>query len=135
MLSLLAVSSAFGATLSAIACEKGRIDGSRYVLAAQQAMVLGQLAREQYIHEAHTLLVRDDTHIGHHGAWVDRFQSEISQFRHLVPHDELAQLDRVAADSHEVAELFAHEIVPAVLNGDQDAARLAPEGRTRGGSE
>lgn len=122
---LLAGLSAAGAILTSVACHQGRAESARYAGAARQAIELGQLAREQYIHEAHTLLVRDRTHVEHHDAWVGKFQAAIAAFRPLVPAADLDRLDRVAADSHEVAEVFAHEIVPAVLRSDQQVVRLA----------
>lgn len=120
---LLASLSALGATLTSVACHRGRIESARYAQAARHAIELGQLAREQYIHEAHTLLVRDQTHVEHHDLWVGKFQAAIQHFRPLVPATELARLDQVAADSHQVAEVFAHEIVPAVLRADQEEVR------------
>lgn len=122
---LMAGLSVAGAVVTSVACHQGRAESARYAGAARKAVELGQLAREQYIHEAHTLLVRDETHVEHHDAWVGKFQAAIQAFRPLVPAADLARLDRVAADSHEVAEVFAHEIVPAVLRSDQVAVRLA----------
>ena len=139
---VLAVLSAAGATVTSVVCHRAREESARFASAARQAVHVGQLAREQYIHEAHTLLVRDGTHLSHHMEWVKRLQDAILAFRPLVPAAEQPRLDRVAADSHEVAELFAHEIVPAVLLSDQEAVRrshakaeLAVERMTRTADE
>lgn len=114
-----------GATATAVVCHQAREESARYAAAARKAVQVGQLAREQYIHEAHTLLVRNETHLDHHTQWVARLREAIVAFRPMVPAADRERLDRVAADSHEVAELFAHEIVPAVLRSDQDGVRIA----------
>ena len=42
------------------------------LLESCRAALLSVLAREQYIHEAHTIILRDHSHVGHHDVWVDK---------------------------------------------------------------
>lgn len=121
----LGMMSAAGATATAVVSRNARQESARFADAARKAVRVGQLAREQYIHEAHTLLVRDGSHLHHHMEWVKRLQEAALAFRPLAPAAEQIRLDRIAADSREIAELFAHEIVPAVLRSDQDAVRAS----------
>lgn len=121
----LTFASALGALVTMIACHEGRAQSRRFASAARNAAQLGQLAREQYIHEAHTLIAGDRSHVAHHDQWVDRFQREIVSFRPFLEPNEQAELDAIAVDSHEVAHLFSEQIVPALEHGDAVAARAA----------
>ncbi|TAK18829.1 MAG: aminopeptidase, partial [Myxococcaceae bacterium] len=40
---------------------------------ARRARALGVFAREQYIHEAHTIILGDHSHVGHQQEWVTTF--------------------------------------------------------------
>ncbi len=125
LLAVLTALAATGAVGSAVACHTGRIESERLEEAARRATQVGLLAREQYIHEAHTVLVGDQSHVGHHDAWVGRLHSEIEAVRPLLLESERSQLESVESRSREVARLFAEEILPAVMRGDRPGVAAA----------
>lgn len=97
----------------------------RFEIAARRAASVGILAREQYIHEAHTIIAGDSSHVEHHDEWVARFEREVSRFRADLSPDDAERLDAVLADGRELAHIFADVIVPAVTHGDLSKARAA----------
>ena len=48
-------------------------------VASRRAALLSVIAREQYIHEAHTIILRDRSHVEHHDAWVHKLRSELDE--------------------------------------------------------
>ncbi len=124
-LGALTVASGVGAVSTALVCHLGRVESERFEDAARRAARIGQLAREQYIHEAHTVLVGDRSHVDHHDVWVDRLHAEIAHIRPMLTDNERHQADLVEEHSRDVARIFARDIVPAVMRGDHDSVRVA----------
>ena len=119
---LVSASAALG---TALACGRAMTSAHRYESAARKAASLGRLAREQYIHEAHTILLGDHSHLDHHDAWVHRFQAEAEAFRADLPEDAARRVDEILTSSRELARVFADAIVPAVSRNDHAAVAAA----------
>jgi len=92
---------------------------------ARQVRALGVGAREQYIHEAHTLVVGDRSHVEHHGRWAEHFRRTTRALATELPSEERPRLDAIVARSVAVEQAFAREILPAVDRGDRAAVRAA----------
>ncbi|MCC7543080.1 MAG: HAMP domain-containing histidine kinase [Deltaproteobacteria bacterium] len=92
---------------------------------ALDALRLGVAVREQYIHEAHTIIEGDRSHLGHHGDWVARVRRDTRRLASAVPPGERWRLDRTAETSAALVRLFEIDIVPAVERGDRNAVRSA----------
>jgi two-component system NtrC family sensor kinase len=94
---------------------------------ARDVRALGAGAREQYIHEAHTLVVGDRSHVAHHGRWAEHFRRETRALAAELPAAERPRLDAIVRRSVEVEQAFAREIVPAVDRGDRAGLSEAHE--------
>lgn len=94
-------------------------------MASRRAALLSVVAREQYIHEAHTIILRDHSHVSHHDEWVHKLGDELCALRPDVDADGAARLDAIGRASRELAELFATTILPAVDRRDADEVRRA----------
>lgn len=89
------------------------------------ALGLSLAVREQYIHEAHTILEGNATHLHHHDRWVARARREAEALDGREPSPAEGHARRVAAASAELDALFADRIVPAALSQDAVAVRRA----------
>lgn len=92
---------------------------------ARDVRALGVGAREQYIHEAHTIVVGDRSHVAHHGHRAERFRRATRALATELPPEERPRLDVIVARSVAVEEAFAREILPAVDRGDRAAVHAA----------
>jgi signal transduction histidine kinase len=90
---------------------------------SRRAALLSVTAREQYIHEAHTIILRDHSHVGHHDEWVVKLNTELTALRTDVTPEEAARLDAIRAASRDLSRLFASSILPAVDRQDYDEVR------------
>ena len=89
--------------------------------AIKESLTLAMAVREQYMHQAHWLIERDDEHLDHSGEWLDRVERGVRVLRPLVPTAEHQRLDGVATDSRALDDLFRVSIRPAAKRGDMDA--------------
>lgn len=120
------VFTAGAATVLTAVASKAAIERAHELeLAARRAALLSVFAREQYIHEAHTIILHDHSHVGHHNEWVAKLGEELSELRPTVDREGTATLDEIGRASHELSELFATEIVPALDRHDGQAVRKA----------
>ena len=108
-----------GAIAAGAIYRKNLATAHRFDDAARKAASIGILAREQYIHEAHTIIVGDRTHVQHHDAWVAEFERQISGFPSDLGGEQAQLLVRIAQESKALARIFAEEIVPAVTGNDE----------------
>ena len=109
-----------GMLVSLINQVSGHVDDMRRDEAGiKESLGLATSIREQYIHQAHWLIERDDEHIHHYGEWLDRVKKGVSALTPLMPeHQET--LSSVARDSAELDRLFFEEVVPAAKAGDAE---------------
>lgn len=91
------------------------------------ALGLSLAVREQYIHEAHTILEGNATHLHHHDRWVERAQRDASELEERAPRAAAGRARRVAQASVDLDAIFAERIVPAALAQDHVAIRRAHE--------
>lgn len=90
-------------------------------VAISESLALSMAVREQYIHQAHWLIERDDDHLEHSEEWLQRVERGVRVLRPLVPDSAHAQLDGVASDSRTLDELFRVSVRPAAQRGDAAA--------------
>lgn len=93
-------------------------DMRRDELAMHEGLMLGVAVREQYIHEAHTLIERTDTHLDHHHSWVEEVRRSADLLEGRVPAAERWRVTRIAETSSTIDEAFRNEVVPAMERGD-----------------
>lgn len=86
--------------------------------AMHEGLMLGVAVREQYIHEAHTLIERNDTHLDHHHTWVEEVARSAALLHERVPQSERWRVQRIADTSTEIDEAFRTSVVPAMAAGD-----------------
>ncbi len=91
---------------------------------ARRARALGVDAREQYIHEVHTIVLGDRSHVQHHSEWAGHFRVEARMLARELPADRSA-LHAIVASSLRVDHAFRDDILPAVDRGDRAAVRAA----------
>ncbi len=111
----LVVATGAGTVLTAVTARGAILAAHGYEVASRRAALLSVIAREQYIHEAHTIIVRDRSHVGHHDEWVKKLRAELEALRADVgAEEEAARLDVIHAASHDLTTLFSESILPAV---------------------
>jgi signal transduction histidine kinase len=96
----------------------------RDVALARKARAFGVDAREQYIHEVHTIILGDRSHVTHHAEWAGHFRVEARMLARELPADRPA-LDAIVQSSLTVDRAFREEILPAIDRGDRAAVRAA----------
>jgi signal transduction histidine kinase len=115
----------FGLALVVTLVGLGRIgDAEREVARLDHAKHAGHqaaaLAREQYIHQAHTLLEWNGSHLGHYGEIATEARHATEHLYALADTDatrrEADAIARLVADSDRI---FRDEVVPAVLRNDR----------------
>jgi signal transduction histidine kinase len=108
---------------TAFISRKGILRAHAMEVMSRRAALLSVTAREQYIHEAHTIILRDHSHVGHHDEWVVKLNTELTALRTDVTPVEAARLDSIRAASRELSRLFASSILPAVDREDYNEVR------------
>lgn len=81
------------------------------------------LMREQYIHQAHTLIAWDDSHLGHYGEVAARAAEAVQGLRPAVSRDDLPLVERMAVVVEDSHRAFLDETMPTVRAGDRARAR------------
>lgn len=89
--------------------------------AIREGLNLATAVREQYMHQAHWLIGRDEEHLDHYARSLERVEQGIRVLRPLVPEAERHRLDQIEADSREVDEVFRGTVRPAAERGDRSA--------------
>ncbi|MGB5222131.1 MAG: ATP-binding protein [Polyangiales bacterium] len=89
--------------------------------AIRESLVLATAVREQYIHQAHWIIERDDDHLEHYQEWVERVRYGAETLKPLLPEDERWRVEQVLSDSKALDEVFQGVLVPAVNKGDANA--------------
>lgn len=98
--------------------EVARLDHAKH--AGHQAAAL---AREQYIHQAHTLIEWNDTHLGHYGEVSEKAREATEMLRALVTGPAARkQADEIARLVVESDRRFREEVVPAIGATDRSHA-------------
>jgi signal transduction histidine kinase len=84
----------------------------------RQSLALATDIREQYMHQAHWLIERDDEHLEHQQEYAGRIRASIEKLRPAVSEQHQAELDRLGDVSRELERLFADELMPAARGND-----------------
>jgi two-component system NtrC family sensor kinase len=120
-----AILALFALALVVILMSMGRIaDAENLVARLDHAKHAGHqaaaMAREQYIHQAHTLIEWNDSHLGHYADVVEEARAATEHLRATVDTDDTRrqadEIARLVAESH---RLFEAEVVAAVLSNDR----------------
>ncbi len=82
------------------------------------ALELASAVRDQYAHQAHTIIIGDMSHLGFYGDAEKRVLELTRQVRgHVEGAEELAWVDDIESASAELDRIFRERIVPAVVAG------------------
>lgn len=104
--------------IAAAESEVARLDHAKH--AGHEAAAL---AREQYIHQAHTLIEWDHSHLGHYTEVADAARSAAERLRNMVISAEgRRQADEIASLVAESHDVFRAEVIPAVAANQHDQA-------------
>jgi signal transduction histidine kinase len=86
------------------------------------------LAREQYIHQAHTLLAGDRSHLDHYDRASKAAAEATEHLEMVAPDDDSRQrATEIASLVHESDRLFREEVVPMVGTADRSATKELAE--------
>lgn len=95
---------------------------ANYNAGVRTALTLASAVRDQYAHQAHTIILGNDSHLGFHRHASDNVQALIRQLeQQLTDPEQRAFITEIAHSSQELNQLFLEQIVPAVLKKDQAA--------------
>lgn len=87
-------------------------------VAIKESLTLAMAVREQYMHQAHWLIERDDEHLERSHRRLKSVERGIRVLRPLLPAPERYRLDAVASDSHALDDHFRDAIRPAARRSD-----------------
>jgi signal transduction histidine kinase len=118
LLVALVLASGAATVLTALASRSAIVEAHGLELTSRRAALLSVVAREQYIHEAHTIILRDRSHVGHHDEWVSKLNSELGELRADVDAEGAGKLDEIGRASRELSEIFSTRILPAIDRQD-----------------
>ena len=113
-----------GAIIAGATYRKNLATVHHFYVVAHKAASIGVIAREQYMHEAHTIIVGDRSHLAHHDAWVAEFEREISAFPPDLEKEQSGLLQSIRSESAALTHTFAAEIVPAVTTTARDTTAV-----------
>jgi two-component system NtrC family sensor kinase len=118
LLVTLVLASGASAVFTALTSRQAILRAHEMEVASRRAAQLGVFAREQYIHEVHTIIVRDHSHVEHHDVWVDKLGDELPELRAIVDDAGAKRLDAIAHASDDLKRAFSKEILPAIDRHD-----------------
>lgn len=94
---------------------------------SRRAALISVVVREQYIHEAHTIILRNHSHLAHHEEWVHKLEIDLDALRGEADETGRGELQSIRNASLELRRVFSEEIVPASDRGDLEGVRAAHE--------
>ena len=119
--------SAAVAVFIALASRSAILEAHDLEVASRRAALLSVIAREQYIHEAHTIILRDRSHVEHHDEWVHKLRFELDELRSDVGPEGASRLEEIGTTSQELSKIFASAILPAIDRQDWGEVHRAHE--------
>jgi signal transduction histidine kinase len=97
----------------------GLLETKQYEEGVRLSLALSSAVRDQYAHQAHTIILGDDSHLPLYAGAHRHVTSMIEQVRrHASLPDERAWVDDIAAASDKLDHVFRERIVTAVLRRD-----------------
>lgn len=107
----------FGEISAGLKHTQARVDGLRL------ALDLARAVRDQYAHQAHTIIIGNDSHLGFYAEAKDRVRKLTDEMHWLVEReDERGWVREIQAGATELDQIFTARIVPAVMAGQTAAA-------------
>lgn len=100
-------------------------EAQRWERAGRRASDIARLAREQYVHQAHTVILGDLRHSRRHDERAATLLARIDDLRRLADASDAETLDALGDDSKRLAEFYTQTILTALGSGDQARLRLA----------
>ena len=89
------------------------------------SLELASAVRDQYAHQAHTIIIGDASHLGFYGEAREKVLRLTRALRQAAENaDERALVDQIEAESGRLDEIFRDRIVPAVLRGERTSVKL-----------
>jgi two-component system NtrC family sensor kinase len=84
------------------------------------SLELASAVRDQYAHQAHTIIIGDQSHLAFYGEARDTVLRLTRTLREATDRpEERALVDRIEAESARLDRIFREAIVPAVVRGDR----------------
>lgn len=127
LLVALVVTSGAATVLTGLASRSAIMEAHDLEVASRRAALLSVIAREQYIHEAHTIILRDRSHVEHHDAWVHKLGAELDQLRPDLDAEGAMKLAAIGKTSRDLSEIFSTAILPAIDRQDWTEVHRAHE--------
>jgi two-component system, NtrC family, sensor kinase len=88
------------------------------------SLELASAVRDQYAHQAHTIIIGDASHLGFYGEAREKVSRLTRALRQAAENDEeRALVDRIDAESARLDGIFRERIVPAVLRGERGSVK------------
>jgi two-component system NtrC family sensor kinase len=127
---LLVVASA-AAILGSARIHRGIAETMRREEGVRLSLELASAVRDQYAHQAHTIIIGDRSHLGFYGEARDTVLGLTARLRSAAGGEEERRLvDAIEAESGNLDRIFKESIVPAVVRGDR-ATVLEEHGRAQ----
>jgi signal transduction histidine kinase len=84
------------------------------------SLELTSAVRDQYAHQAHTIIIGDESHLGFYDAAAGRVRALTAQLRERAPDAEArGWVDEIEGASRELDDIFRGSIVPAVVRDER----------------
>jgi signal transduction histidine kinase len=102
----------------------GLVEMRRREEGVRLSLELASAVRDQYAHQAHTIIIGDASHLGHYGEareTVARLARALRQAAQGL--EERALVEAIEEESVRMDGIFRHRIVPAVLRGEPEGVR------------
>ncbi len=90
----------------------------------RESLALAMAVREQYIHQAHTIIEGDHSHLKHYEVWLTRVDDHAENLSAALPAQDRESVNRVLEESRELDRVFRAELLAALDRGDAAAVRL-----------
>ncbi len=89
--------------------------------AVRESLALAMAVREEYIHQAHTIIEGNHSHLKHYEVWLSRVHDHAQNLLVAMPVQDRESVSRVLDESRELDRVFRAELLPALDRGDQAA--------------
>ncbi len=84
------------------------------------ALELASAVRDQYAHQAHTIIIGDESHLGFYGQAQKQVHALTQELRKQAQDaEDMALVEQIDAASANLDDIFRRRIVPAVVRGDR----------------
>lgn len=90
-------------------------------VAIRESLALSLAVREQYMHQAHWIIERDDEHLDHYEDWLGSIETALSSLAAAVPQTSRERVRELSGQSDALDRVFRERLQPAVIAGDQES--------------